>query len=426
MIYSDKQYNISSGELAKLKDALDVTEARPTGDKWIWELEIAGLKSQIAEIEAEIAHYDLLKAGDITFSRSYSLDALPSILIQARIAAGMTQSDLAKEIGLKPQQIQRYEASEYMGASLSRLIEISSVLNVHIEGHFDTSSNLEGIVFSWFEPKDVVWSELPINEMKKRKWFDAPRGSNLIEQATEYVLEAAGRQFVTALHRKKMRGTTTSNGYALLAWQARVLELAKLCIEDEQLPAFNNDKGWLADLAKLTRRKDGPKRSKKLLAENGIVFVTERHLPGTFLDGGAMLATPDHPVVGLTLRHDRLDNFWFTLFHELGHVYLHLFDGLRYDFFDDDDSSATDRIELEADQFALDCLIPGEQWDKCMSRFALSEEAVRLDAKKLAIDASIIAGRIRKELGNYTILTELVGHGLARDQFKKAADDLDR
>lgn len=426
MIYSDKQYGISNSELAKLKDALDVTEALSTGEEWIRELEIDGLKSQIAEIEAEIAHYELLKKGEITFSKSYSLDALPSILIQARIAAGVTQTDLAKAIGLKPQQIQRYEASEYMGASLSRLIEISRALNVHTEGLFDTAASAAGTVFSWRGPGDVVWSELPIEEMKKRRWFDAPRDSNLVERAKDYVLEAAGSQFITALHRKKMRGATLPNGYALLAWQARVLELAKFRIDDEHLPAFNNDQGWLADLATLTRRKDGPKRSMKLLAENGIAFVTERHLPGTYLDGAAMLASPDRPVICLTLRHDRLDNFWFTLFHELGHIYLHLFEGMRYDFFDDDDSSPTDRIESEADQFAQNRLVPEELWDKCLSRFALSEKAVQLDAKKLGIDASIVAGRIRKERGDYSILSELVGQGRVRDQFTEAVYDLDR
>ena len=49
-----------------------------------------------------------------------------------------------------------------------------------------------------------------------------------------------------------------------------------------------------------------------------------RHLPGTYLDGAAMLSAFSQPVVALTLRYDRLDNFWFVLFHELAHVFLHL------------------------------------------------------------------------------------------------------
>ena len=104
---------------------------------------------------------------------------------------------------------------------------------------------------------------------------------------------------------------------------------------------------------------------------------------------------------------------------------MHLLDGLRFDFFDEESPSDIDSIEAEADKFALNALIPEDQWDKCLSRFALSEEAVRIDARNLGIDPSIIAGRIRKELGNYTILNELVGQGQVRQQFEEASNDLD-
>ncbi len=107
MIYSDKQYGISRGELEKQNDALAITEALPPDDEWVRNLEIDGLKSQIAEIEADIAHYDMLKSGEIAFAKSFSLDGLPGVLIQARIASCMSQTDLAKAIGLRPQQIQR-------------------------------------------------------------------------------------------------------------------------------------------------------------------------------------------------------------------------------------------------------------------------------------------------------------------------------
>jgi HTH-type transcriptional regulator/antitoxin HigA len=178
-------------------------------------------------------------------------------------------------------------------------------------------------------------------------------------------------------------------------------------------------------LVRLTKRKDGPKRARDLLAEKGIVLIVERHLPGSYLDGAAMLANGETPVVGLTLRYDRLDNFWFVLMHELGHVLLHLFDGLRFDFFDEEGGNDGDAIEAEADKFALDALIPEALWDQCLSRFALSEEAVKIDAEKIGIDPSIIAGRIRKERGNYTILNDLVGRDQVRSQLEEASDDLD-
>ena len=425
MIYSDKQYGISSSELAKLKSALSVTEARAAEDEWLQKLEVEALKSQIAEIEADIAHYQMLKSGEIAFAKSFSLDSLPGILIEARIASRMSQTELAAEIGVQPQQIQRYEASNYMGASLARLIKISKALNVHTAGMFDTETDGDGTVYAWEDIDDVFWRQLPAREMAKRKWFDVPRGADLVERARTYFLEAAGPEFTTALHRKKMRGPTLPNEYALLAWQARVLERARIRILEEDLPPFRVDDRWLSDLLQLTRRKDGPKRARKLLAEHGIVLVTEEHLPGTYLDGAAMLSNSDCPVIGLTLRHDRLDNFWFVLFHELGHVFLHLFDGMHYDFFDNEAASSKDKLEKEADQFALNTLSPDDLWDLCLSRFALSEEAVKLDAKKLKIDVSILAGRIRKERGNYTILKELVGYRRVRAQFKEVEDDLE-
>jgi HTH-type transcriptional regulator/antitoxin HigA len=129
MIYSEKQYGVSSGELAKLKEALTAAEGRQSDQPWLRKAEIDALRSQIADIEAELAEYDLLKSGQVSFSRSYALEELPRVLVQARIAAGMSQTDLAEKLDMKPQQVQRYEATHYMGASLARLIEVSRVLD---------------------------------------------------------------------------------------------------------------------------------------------------------------------------------------------------------------------------------------------------------------------------------------------------------
>ena len=422
MIYSEEQYGISTDQLAKFKSALVATKRLETEEDWTRKLEIDALKSQIAELEADLTHYDLLKSGEIAVAKSHSLETLPSTLIQARIGHGLSQSDLANALGIEPQQIQRHEASEYMGASLAELIEAANVLNVHTAGLFETEAAHRGVVISWENADNVCWQEFPSGEMLKRRWFDLPRGADLIEATKNYFLHAAGPHFASALHRKKMRGENPPNEYALLAWQARVLERARARIKEWELPSFELDDRWLPDLVALTRRKDGPKRARNLLARNGITLVTEEHLQGTYLDGAAMLAQSDHPVIGLTLRHDRRDNFWFVLFHELGHVFLHLFGGIRYDFFDDETSKAEDNIEGEADDFALNTLIPDDQWEQCLSRFALSEEAVRIDANNLNIDPSIVAGRIRKEQGNYTILNNLIKKGV-RAQLQEANND---
>ncbi|MCE2520592.1 MAG: ImmA/IrrE family metallo-endopeptidase, partial [Alphaproteobacteria bacterium] len=202
----------------------------------------------------------------------------------------------------------------------------------------------------------------------------------------------------------------------------RILERARHNATHKDIPVFQLDKRWLPELVALTRYVDGPGKARDLLARHGIILVIEKHLAGTYLDGAAMLDENDRPVIGLTLRFDRLDNFWCVLFHEIGHIFLHLMEGVRYDFFDEEGVIARDRIELEADEFALNSLIPLESWNECLSRFAMSEESVRIDAERLCIDVSIIAGRIRRERGNYTVLNNLVGQDHVRAQF---AEDID-
>jgi len=419
MIYSDRQYQITRAELAKLEGALAAVPTAKGAEDWVLKAHADALQSQIADLQAEMAEYDMLKRGKVAFAETCSLAELPRVLVQARIARGLSQTDLAERLKMKPQQVQRYEATNYMSASLARLIEVSGVLDVKISESFETTHDeTSGAIFVWNDPNDVSWSRLPIKEMVKRKWLDVKPQQSPVEAVRDFFVHAAGPQFATALHRKKVRAGNVPNEFALLAWQARVLYLAHQLHERNAIKPFELNDTWLSELSRLTRRKDGPRQARDLLAERGIALVIERHLPGTYLDGAAMLSAFSRPVVALTLRYDRLDNFWFVLFHELAHVFLHLMQGLRFDFFDEEEGDKTDRIEQEADTFALNTLIPESAWEQCLSRFVLTEEAVVTDAENLGIDASIIAGRIRKERNDYTLLIRLVGQDAVRKQLE--------
>src|SRR5690606_14457409 len=96
----------------------------------------------------------------------------------------------------------------------------------------------------------------------------------------------------------------------------------------ETLPAYKPETvtvDFLRTLARFSYLDSGPLLAKEFLNKNGIHLVCEAHLPKTHLDGAALRLPDGSPVVALTLRYDRLDNFWFTLFHELAHVGLHLY-----------------------------------------------------------------------------------------------------
>ena len=78
-----------------------------------------------------------MKTGGPKILELDSLEGLPKVLIQARIVAGLTQEDLAARLGVKQQQIQRYEASDYQTASFARLREIARLLRIDVRDRIE-------------------------------------------------------------------------------------------------------------------------------------------------------------------------------------------------------------------------------------------------------------------------------------------------
>ena len=177
----------------------------------------------------------------------------------------------------------------------------------------------------------------------------------------------------------------------------------------------------MQELVSLSYLDDGPRLAKEFLEKNGIHLILLRHLAKTHLDGAAMFLSSGAPVIGLTLRYDRLDNFWFCLCHELGHIAKH--SGVTpSDYFVDDlqtKSGKSNRFEKEADSFAENALIPSKQWTNASIRLQAKPgpELVREFANKFRISPAIVAGRIRLERSNFKILSQLVGHGSVRKHF---------
>jgi transcriptional regulator with XRE-family HTH domain/cytidylate kinase len=141
MIRNERQYKITKAEVAKLREALQAAESTtvaPTIDPVFVKAEIDGLRSQLEEMVEDLESYERLRDGDEEIPAVRSVQDIPRALIQTRIRAGLTQEDLAQRVGLKPQQIQRYEATDYASANLSRVSEIAEALDISLE-ESDTS-----------------------------------------------------------------------------------------------------------------------------------------------------------------------------------------------------------------------------------------------------------------------------------------------
>lgn len=329
----------------------------------------------------------------------------PENLVYIRIANDISQEDVAALLNVSTEEVKRQEEYLYRNLDSISLLKINDFLEEKV------SQNLT------VHTSQINWDKFPIREMLKRKWL-LPGNIDPISAFKARFSDLFGNeQYELALHRKFHFNGSSPNEYSLLAWQIQVLSKAKDIKHQVKVPKFNKDASWLKQLAEISNSPNGPLEAQAFLLSQGIILIVEPHLPTTYLDGAAMLLpNTSIPVVGLTLRHDRLDNFWFVLFHELGHIFLHL-NAERASIVDENVGLPGDQIEIEADNFALNNLIPAEQWDMCMSRFYMNVDALIEDAKTLNIHPSIIAGRIRKENNDYQIFNSQIGLNKVRKLF---------
>ncbi|HUH07436.1 MAG TPA: helix-turn-helix transcriptional regulator [Egibacteraceae bacterium] len=133
MIANDLQYRVTRTAAREFEEALarlDEREAHRSPE--MRALMRAAMESQLEDLRRQLAEYEALRAGRVQVLELDSLEQLPDALIRARIAAGLTQKELAKRLGMREQQVQRYEATRYAGASLARLQAVADALGVEI------------------------------------------------------------------------------------------------------------------------------------------------------------------------------------------------------------------------------------------------------------------------------------------------------
>ncbi|MBI2931631.1 MAG: ImmA/IrrE family metallo-endopeptidase [Planctomycetes bacterium] len=270
------------------------------------------------------------------------------------------------------------------------------------------------------------WSRFPFREMSKRGWLRSSsstpqRGGH--ELLRDFFDRVGDLGCVQALCRRSIGGRAgrSMDAYALQAWTARIILRAREVGFSRAYKPETLTDPVLRELASLSTAANGPTRAREFLSEHGIALVIERHLPRTRLDAAATMATKDNPVIGMTLRYDRIDHFWFTLFHELAHVLRHLPSANEEVFVDDlDILTSGDRREREADRIASDILIPPAAWRRSTARTHATPEAAVELAAELRIHPAIVAGRMRRERQDYRILSGLVGNGQVRGLFAYA------
>lgn len=363
------------------------------------------MKSERAELAEVVAAYENAKdSGDHRPLQKRAGSDPGLTLIVARIAKGMSQRDLAWRLGVKEQQVQRYEADRYSTISLKNYERVAALLGVSLRAEISEIKELRGLdlVIDGVSKEDI---KKILKHGRENGWFSESADK---EELRRFIAENRITFGSPSLLRTGLNVKDHSEDILLHAWRARVTNRA-LAIIDASKPRFMPlDVIWLPDLVRQSVFADGPKRARDMLLEHGIVLVTEPQIAGLAIDGAAFLIG-EIPVIGMTLRRDALDNFWFTLLHEVAHAILHYRTGLAVGFFDQTEADSIDDQEAEADKFASNILIPEERWRKSAARIARSPDVIERFAAEIGINPAIVFGRIRKERNDYSLFSQKIG-----------------
>lgn len=314
------------------------------------------------------------------------------------------------QLDLKPVDLEEYIGSR---SKVSEILSGKRSLTLKMIRALESGLGIPAKVLIQDHSEDardtVKWSEKLKNEV-----LDRLQGLDL---QNLFVYKGQEVALTGLLRQSSYRTAPLTDKNALAAWFGCVLKKAE-AIDTVSYKAGTVDLSFMQEVAKLSVKENAPIEAKEFLLKHGIILVIEPPFKGTKLDGAAIFVN-DNPIVGLTLRFDRLDSFWFTLMHELAHVALHAGNEsvIFYDELENVAGLEISQIEKEADSLAGEALVPSDKWEISTARFSPSRLTASALASDLGVHISIVAGRIRYITDSWNKLSKIVSESTVRNYF---------
>jgi HTH-type transcriptional regulator/antitoxin HigA len=248
---------------------------------------------------------------------------------------------------------------------------------------------------------------LPLAEMIKRGWINAKdvRDPRIEEEVVRFFDRNRVEDIPILPHSAKKTEVDEQATPLQIAWLYRVRKIAS-----EMLVARYSPEALAATISKLKPllvSPEGARKVPRLLAEAGVRFLVVETLPGAKIDGVCFWLNDRSPVIALTMRFDRIDNFWFVLRHEIEHVLRgHGKDQVILDSDLSGDTSANSHVTEEervANEAAADFCVPKKMMDAFVARKApfFHDRDILAFAKMISVHPGLIAGQIRRRTNKY-------------------------
>ncbi len=326
-------------------------------------------------------------------------------------ARGWTQTELAEIMGRPARLINEIIAGK-RAITPETAIQLGEALGTgpEIWMNLESQYQLSKVVL----PNDRVarranlYGHFPVREMIRRGWIEASDNIDVLEQQflKFFSITSLGDvpSFAHAAKRSIAHKEVTS---AQLAWLFR----AKALATEQVLTKYRKDDlvEALPKIHALLTAPEEVRRVAPILYGCGVRFLLVESLPGSKIDGACFWLSKTQPVIVMSLRLDRIDNFWFVLRHEIEHV-LHEHgrdDGFILD--EDIQAPSAEKLSLEeqmANQAAADFCVPQGELDNFISRVKpyFSEDRVRQFAKRLGVHPGLVIGQLQRKLDRYDLL----------------------
>ena len=342
--------------------------------------------------------------------------ATPSQLIEVHLRQhGWTQRVLALILGMNEQTVSRIMSGAKpidaeLALTLDAALGIEPERLLELQKSYELArAKIETRIDPTLSRRKAIFGGLPTADMVKRGWLTGitdVRDPDLESALCQFFSTSSVDEIAILPHRPKKTESLGDPTSAQLAWLHRVKQLA-----DEMLVAKYSSasvKSAIKSLSKLLVSPDAARKVPRILTNAGIRFVIVEALPSTKIDGVCLWLDDKSPVVGMSTRFDRIDNFWFVLRHELEHVVQNY--GRSAAILDtnmernraDLDLSEEERV---ADSAAAEFCVPQAALERFISRKSpyFAERDILGFAKTLDIHPGLVAGQLQRNIGRYDL-----------------------
>ena len=343
-----------------------------------------------------------------------------TVLLDEIRARNISQKDLAHELGVLPTFLNEIlKGKRAITADFAILLEKSLDITADYWMRFQSQYDIDKAKskeknvrkIEMIETWNIIKEYVPVNQLKKLGYLVGTLEADILKIKDIYKAKTIDNLVNTVAEHRTLSFYRKSdnlqiNQTNMLAWS----KIAEFEADRIGVPKFEASKiEQIKNELQLVifENIDVKNRTKRTLENHGIKLVFLDKFEKTPIDGFSFWSG-NNPAIALSIRHKRIDNFAFTILHEIGHIELHLQEDKKRQFVDIVDSKIKDTYELQADEYAQKSLISETQWNELVAFYTpLNDDKIFEFGVKHKINPAIILGRACWEMNYYAMKSKI-------------------